>query len=675
MGGDILLGGLGSDTLEGKLGDDLIDGDAWLNVQLRAVYNNGTIRIVDSPRDLVADVFADPQLLNPGNISIVRKIVDATLVNATRQTVPPSDCGAATPLNCDTAVFAFPRADYIITANANGTITVQHVPALPRDVPFSDGTDTLRNVERALFSDGVIVDLRAPLNSLATGTVTISDVTPTEDQALTVTTAITDGNGFNPAAVTLNWLAETTPGVFSVVATGATFTPTDPQVGHPLRVTARFTDNGGFAEAVSSDVTAPVANINDAPVGTPTLSQTLPQEAEAITANPAAITDADGLVGVTFGFQWQQSAVGGGTAFTNIAGATAVSFTPANAQVNRFLRVNVSYTDNHGTGETVTSAPTGVVGDLFTGTANADTFNGTAGRDNASGLAGPDTLVGGPGDDILNGNAGADQLQGGAGNDILVGGNGDDIIRGGADNDTIRVGVNDGVDDVDGGVGVDVIQATAANTVIGLSALAGVETITGAGLANVTIAMTGGGGNDTFDLSAAAVTLINIAAVSIDGGDGADTITGSPQADRIAGGAGADIINGGPGNDVINGGAGIDTINGGAGNDDITGGAGNDTLNGGGGANIFRMTPGFDNDTINAFDADPAGGQDVVNVNALGITAANFATRVTIAAPAGGNTVVTIRDAANVVIGTITFVGVNGVGTNVITVQDFVFTP
>jgi Ca2+-binding RTX toxin-like protein len=42
MGGDILLGGTGSDVLEGKLGDDLIDGDRWLNVQLRAVMNDGT---------------------------------------------------------------------------------------------------------------------------------------------------------------------------------------------------------------------------------------------------------------------------------------------------------------------------------------------------------------------------------------------------------------------------------------------------------------------------------------------------------------------------------------------------------------------------------------------------------------------------------------------------------
>src|SRR5262249_48151528 len=56
MGGDILIGGLGSDILEGKAGDDLIDGDVWLNVQLRAVLNDGTIKLVDDPRLLVDDV-------------------------------------------------------------------------------------------------------------------------------------------------------------------------------------------------------------------------------------------------------------------------------------------------------------------------------------------------------------------------------------------------------------------------------------------------------------------------------------------------------------------------------------------------------------------------------------------------------------------------------------------
>ena len=144
MGGDILLGGRGSDTLEGKKGDDLIDGDLWLNVQLVATLNDGTIKRVNSPVDLVDDVFANPQRLNPGNIRIEKTIVTPA--------VPAPDCGALTPLNCDTAVFSFPIADYTITLNPNGTVTVTHVPARAADIPASDGTDTLRNIERLQFA-------------------------------------------------------------------------------------------------------------------------------------------------------------------------------------------------------------------------------------------------------------------------------------------------------------------------------------------------------------------------------------------------------------------------------------------------------------------------------------------------------------------------------------------
>jgi beta-lactam-binding protein with PASTA domain len=146
MGGDILLGGPGSDTLEGKRGDDLIDGDLWLNVQLRAVMNDGTIKLVDDPRDLVQDVFSDPQRLNPGNISIIRTIV-------TPSPQPPPDCGAVQPLNCDTAVFNFPRDEYDIAVNANGTVTVFHNPAKIGGLHLDEGTDTLRNIEQLKFSD------------------------------------------------------------------------------------------------------------------------------------------------------------------------------------------------------------------------------------------------------------------------------------------------------------------------------------------------------------------------------------------------------------------------------------------------------------------------------------------------------------------------------------------
>src|SRR6185436_4522211 len=137
MGGDILLGGKGNDTLEGKMGDDLIDGDRWLNVQLRAVYNNGTVRLVDSPVDLVDDVFSDPQRLNPGNISIVRSIVQ----------------GAR---GLDTAVFANPLSEYDIRLNANGTLTVTDNGPAAGNPNLGTGTDTLRNIEFLQFSDVTI---------------------------------------------------------------------------------------------------------------------------------------------------------------------------------------------------------------------------------------------------------------------------------------------------------------------------------------------------------------------------------------------------------------------------------------------------------------------------------------------------------------------------------------
>jgi beta-lactam-binding protein with PASTA domain/Ca2+-binding RTX toxin-like protein len=157
MGGDILLGGKGNDILEGKKGDDLIDGDRWMNVQLRAVLNDGSIKLVNDPTSLRDDVFSDPQRLNPGNISIVRSIITPT-------DTPPADCAAAAPRNCDTAVFAFPRADYEITLDGPRVI-VTHVPAVAADVPGSDGSDTLLNIERLQFAD-ITIPVPSPLNTV-----------------------------------------------------------------------------------------------------------------------------------------------------------------------------------------------------------------------------------------------------------------------------------------------------------------------------------------------------------------------------------------------------------------------------------------------------------------------------------------------------------------------------
>lgn len=143
---------------------------------------------------------------------------------------------------------------------------------------------------------------------------------------------------------------------------------------------------------------------------------------------------------------------------------------------------------------------------------------------------------------------------------------------------------------------------------------------------------------------------------------GLRTVDGS---DNLNGGAGTDQLLGGNGNDQLFGDGGNDILDGGVSNDRVTGGASNDTMTGGTGNDIFVFGPNFGNDRITDFDANPAGGQDLLNIAALGITAATFAARVSIA-DAGADTLVTVNGADG---GTITLVGVTNHTT--VTVADF----
>lgn len=72
--------------------------------------------------------------------------------------------------------------------------------------------------------------------------------------------------------------------------------------------------------------------------------------------------------------------------------------------------------------------------------------------------------------------------------------------------------------------------------------------------------------------------------ITINGGDGDDTLVGGAQNDTLNGEAGRDDIDGGSGADAISGGAGDDWyLYGGAGDDTLTGGDGDDYLDGGDG--------------------------------------------------------------------------------------------
>jgi Ca2+-binding RTX toxin-like protein len=124
------------------------------------------------------------------------------------------------------------------------------------------------------------------------------------------------------------------------------------------------------------------------------------------------------------------------------------------------------------------------------------------------------------------------------------------------------------------------------------------------------------------------------------GGEGIDSVWSSLASSTLDANV-ENLFFGGSGNFAGSGNGLDNTIVGGAGNDVFTGGGGNDALVGGGGNDIFAFGPSFGNDAILDFGANPAAGQDLLDVTALAISSATFAADVSIAAD-GADTVVGI---------------------------------
>ncbi|HEV7328276.1 MAG TPA: peroxidase family protein, partial [Bosea sp. (in: a-proteobacteria)] len=280
--------------------------------------------------------------------------------------------------------------------------------------------------------------------------------------------------------------------------------------------------------------------VNSPATGAPVISDLTPTEGQQISVSAATIQDENGLGAFTY--QWQLS-TDGGTNWISIPGATAANYSPNDgifgfgSQVGGLLRVTVSFTDGGGHSESLTSAPTGVVGDNWDAVPFfANTFNGTAGDDIADGTSG---LFGAGANDTLNGNAGNDILNGAGGTDTLNGGAGDDRLDGGAGGNDVAV--------YSGSVRSFGFQLNASNqlVVVDLTGAEGADTLT-------TI--------EQLRFAGSTYALVN-------GSNGNATQTGGTGADLILGHGGTDTLNGVNGNDVLAGGAGNDTVNGGAGND------------------------------------------------------------------------------------------------------------
>ena len=206
-------------------------------------------------------------------------------------------------------------------------------------------------------------------NSAATGTPTITG-TAQVGQTLTAGTAgIADADGTDNATFAYQWLADDT-GISG--ATSSTYTLVSADQGKALKVRVNFTDDAGNEESLTSTATSAVAaRPNSAATGIPTITGTA-QVGQMLTASTSGIADADGLTNATFAYQWLAGE-------SDISGAAGSSYTLTASEKSKTIQVRVTFTDDAGNEEALTSAATATVAARPNSPATgAPTISGTA---------------------------------------------------------------------------------------------------------------------------------------------------------------------------------------------------------------------------------------------------------------------------------------------------------
>ncbi|WPO43209.1 peroxidase family protein [Tardiphaga sp. 42S5] len=678
--GDIILGGDGSDRITGQEGDDIIDGDKWLDVQIGVFAPGDTehagtpIALHNSMTTLAASMFNGT--INPGQLGIVRTIRNSTTQEANGETVDSN--GVA---DVDTAVFSGARAEYDITFNPNGTLTVAHTGGLA-----TDGTDTLRNIEVLDFTDQDI-SLLAPTLDLNGDVTTTTTTTAAQAYRDTFDTAAHNNSNGSVAWGGTPWI-ETNDTTTGNVVTGGQIQLDNGT--NELRFTAG--DGAQITRTVnlSGVTTATLSFDYDRNNGTSSIDageSIVVQYSQSGSFAPGSFTvlttinetsgGGDGAdtfsvalnltgAGPNSAIRFVSSAISAGEYVLinnfNIATTTTTTTTtpgtPGNNYVTNYAENGAAVAIAAGsriTDDGVTIASARVIltnasaGDLLTVLGGLP--GGITSAVDAS-VAGQITLT-------LTGSTSLANYQTAIGQ-VRYSNNSENPTVGAR---TLQVTVNDGL--LDSAVATTTVNVTATNdapaanndTVItNVAANTSFSILQAALLANdtdpegspITITAVGGATGLAAGpaLGAGVITLSDDASAggsfTYTGSDGTLTdpatvtinrvttanITGTGANDIIVGNTAVNAITGGAGNDHINAGDGGDTVSGGTGSDIILAGTGNDTINWN--ANAAGDTDGFD--MVNG----EAGATDTFVVNGRAGTAETFIIYARAAALAAG---------------------------------------
>ena len=231
------------------------------------------------------------------------------------------------------------------------------------------------------WRDGDTVEVRllrafedeTAVNSAATGAPIISGTVQVGETLTVDTSGIADTDGLENSAFTYQWLADDTA---IQGAMGSSYTLADTDEGKTIKVRVSFTDDTGNGETLTSTATDAVAAAtqpNNPATGAPAINGTA-QVAETLTADTSDIADADWLEKVTLSYQWLADD-------TTTQGATGSTYTILETDEGKAIKVRVSFTDDGGNDETLTSEatdPVAAVTQPNSPATGAPTISGTA---------------------------------------------------------------------------------------------------------------------------------------------------------------------------------------------------------------------------------------------------------------------------------------------------------
>ena len=221
-------------------------------------------------------------------------------------------------------------------------------------VAFTDNA----GYEETLTSSATVAVAARP-NRRATGAPAI-DGTPQAGHTLTAdTSAIADADGLDEAAFAYQWLSNDGNHYADIEdATDATYELADDEVGQTFKVRVTFTDGAGFEESMTSAATeAVIARGNTYATGAPTIDGRA-RAGQTLTADVSEIDDVDGFNPADVAYQWLSN---DGSGDTGIADATDSSYALSDDDVDRTIKVRVTFTDGRNYDESLTSAATAAV--------------------------------------------------------------------------------------------------------------------------------------------------------------------------------------------------------------------------------------------------------------------------------------------------------------------------